>query len=118
YLPMHRLPADPGGRPRRCRTVGGVEMMLEGAGHPARRVDAADKVTGAARYAVDTSVPGMLHGHVVRSSRAHARIVSIEVDAALARPGVAAVITAADLSELFPRYGHIVADHPILALDR
>jgi CO/xanthine dehydrogenase Mo-binding subunit len=82
------------------------------------RVDAVAKVTGAAIYTVDVSLPGTLHGFVVRSSRAHARILEIDTSAALAVPGVVAVVTAADLAGLFPRFGHIVADHPILAIDR
>lgn len=82
------------------------------------RVDAVAKVTGVATYAVDFTMPGMLHGFVVRSTRAHARIVDIDTSAALAVPGVHAVVTATDLDGLFPRFGHIVADHPILAIDR
>lgn len=93
-------------------------MIPQRAGSSVYRVDGKDKVTGAARYAIDIKVPGMLHGHVVRSTRAHAKIVSIDVEEALSRPGVAAVVTGNDLTGLFPRFGHIIADHPILALDR
>lgn len=83
-----------------------------------QRKDAVDKVTGAALYAADIAIRDSLHGVAVRSERAHARIVSVDRDAALAAPGVVAVITSADLEGLFPRFGHIVADHPILAIDR
>ncbi|MDH5422500.1 MAG: xanthine dehydrogenase family protein molybdopterin-binding subunit [Acidimicrobiia bacterium] len=82
------------------------------------RVDAHAKVTGKALYALDLTVSGMLHGHLVRSTRAHATIRSIDVAAALATEGVVAAITADDLGDLFARYGHIVADHPILAIDK
>ncbi|HEX2154068.1 MAG TPA: xanthine dehydrogenase family protein molybdopterin-binding subunit [Acidimicrobiia bacterium] len=88
------------------------------AGNAVPRVDARDKVTGAARFAIDFSTAGMLHGKVVRSTRAHATIRAISKDAALAVPGVAAVVTGSDLEGLFPRFGHVVADHPILALGR
>lgn len=84
-------------------------------GRSVRRVDLVEKVTGAAQYCVDLRRAGMLHAKIVRSSRAHARIVSISVAAALAREGVVAVVTAADLVGLFPRFGHIIADHEILA---
>jgi CO/xanthine dehydrogenase Mo-binding subunit len=87
-------------------------------GRSVPRVDGVAKVTGQARYAVDFSRPGMLHGHVLRSSRAHATIRSIRTDKALEVEGVVAVVTGADLEGLFPRFGHIVADHPILAIDR
>src|SRR5690606_9845408 len=97
---------------------GAAGMSLGGAGHAVQRVDARDKVTGAARYALDFSVAGMLYGHVVRSTRAHARVLEIDKKAALSVPGVAAVVTSEDLAGLFPRFGHIVADHPILAIDR
>ena len=87
-------------------------------GTSAPRADAVAKVTGAAAYAVDITVPDMLHGRVVRADRAHARILGIDTRAALQAPGVVAVVTGADLAPLFPRVGHIVADHPILAIDK
>ena len=59
-------------------------------GTPARRADGVAKVTGAARYAVDLSVPGMAYAAVVRSTRAHAKITGIDRTAAAASPiGVA-----------------------------
>ncbi len=60
------------------------------------RHDGVDKVTGRAKYGADISLPGMLHGKVLRSPHAHARIKSIDASAALALPGVKAVITSAD----------------------
>ncbi|HEX6444746.1 MAG TPA: molybdopterin-dependent oxidoreductase [Streptosporangiales bacterium] len=82
------------------------------------RVDADAKVRGAARFAVDSSLPGMLHGHVVRSDQAHARLVGVHTETALKVAGCVAVVTGADLAGLYPRFGHIVPDHQILALDR
>ncbi|HUQ17278.1 MAG TPA: xanthine dehydrogenase family protein molybdopterin-binding subunit, partial [Candidatus Saccharimonadales bacterium] len=78
------------------------------------------KVTGAARFTVDLSVPGMAHAIVVRSSRAHARITGIERAAAAASPGVLGVITGDDLiaAGLTPFYGHVVLDHPVLAIGK
>ena len=63
------------------------------------RHDGVDKVTGRASYGADFSLPGMIHGAVVRSPHAHARIVSIDTSAAEAAPGVKAVITGADIPE-------------------
>ena len=54
-------------------------------------------VTGEGRYVDDLKLPGMLHGAFVRSSFGHARIVSIDASAALAMPGVHAVLTHATL---------------------
>src|SRR5919108_3418219 len=64
------------------------------------RHDGVDKVTGRAKYGADISLPGMLHAKVLRSPHAHARIKSIDASAALALPGVKAVITGQDLPEL------------------
>ena len=64
------------------------------------RPDGFDKVTGRANFGADLSLPGMLYGKVLRSPHAHARIRSIDVDPALATPGVKAVVTAADLPDL------------------
>ncbi|GFG51506.1 aldehyde oxidase [Mycolicibacterium agri] len=84
-------------------------------GRSVRRRDLVEKVLGTAQYAVDMTMPGMLHAKVVRAQRAHARILDIAADNAMAVPGVVAVVTAADLKTLFPRFGHIISDHFILA---
>ncbi len=64
------------------------------------RHDGADKVTGRAKYGADYTFPGMLHGKVLRSPHAHARIKSINVEKALQMPGVFAVVTGADLPDV------------------
>lgn len=87
-------------------------------GRSVPRLDGVAKVTGAARYTIDLTRPGMLQGVAVRSDRAHARIARIDADAARSAPGVVAVITAEDLAELDPYYGHIIRDHPVLAIDK
>ncbi|MBY0333105.1 MAG: xanthine dehydrogenase family protein molybdopterin-binding subunit [Acetobacteraceae bacterium] len=63
------------------------------------RPDGADKVTGRARFGADFNMPGQLVGRVLRSPHPHARIVSIDIGAAAALPGVKAVVTAADFPE-------------------
>ncbi|MXZ53676.1 MAG: xanthine dehydrogenase family protein molybdopterin-binding subunit [Acidimicrobiaceae bacterium] len=82
------------------------------------RSDAWEKVTGRARYAVDAAMPNMAHAAVVRSERAHAHIAGIDRAEAEAAPGVIAVVTAGDLGHLGLRFGHIVPDHCILAVDK
>ncbi len=61
------------------------------------RIDAPDKVTGATRYAADGYVHGLLHARPILATEAHARIRGVDREAALAVPGVVAVLVAADL---------------------
>ena len=61
------------------------------------RPDGVDKVTGRAQYGADLNLTGLLHGRVLRSPHAHARIKSVDTSQAEALPGVRAVVTAADL---------------------
>src|SRR5260370_10289373 len=56
--------------------------------------------TGAGRYVDDIKLPGMLHAAFVRSPMAHARVLSVDVSAARALPGVAVVLTGADLEAM------------------
>jgi carbon-monoxide dehydrogenase large subunit len=67
---------------------------------PMKRKEDPRFVRGQGRYIDDLKLPGMLHGAVLRSPLAHARIVSIDTSAALAHPKVRAVITGADLEGL------------------
>lgn len=61
------------------------------------RHDGVDKVTGRAKYGADVTLTGLLHGVVLRSPHAHARIKSIDVSRAAALAGVRAIITHQDL---------------------
>ena len=70
------------------------------------RHDGVDKVTGAAQYGADITLPGMLYGRVLRSPHAHARVLSIDTSKAKALAGVKSVITNAD----FPRASDEVID--------
>ena len=63
------------------------------------RHDGYDKVTGKAQYGDDVHPPGHLHGKILRSPHAHAKIVSIDASRALAHPEVQAVATSADFPE-------------------
>ena len=70
------------------------------------RHDGLDKVIGSAKFGADTQLSGMLHGKVLRSPHAHARIKSIDTSKAEALPGVTAVVTSKD----FPIIGNVVID--------
>lgn len=78
------------------------------------RSDGIAKVTGRAIYANDISMPGLAHVKVVRSALSHANILSIKTDAAMAAPGVVAVLTAKDI----PGIGNQPKERPILCGDR
>ncbi len=60
------------------------------------RPDGIEKVTGRAKFGADEILPGMLHGKVVRSPHAHARVLSVDTSEAEQIPGVLAVVTSAD----------------------
>ncbi|MGZ8571211.1 MAG: xanthine dehydrogenase family protein molybdopterin-binding subunit [Actinomycetota bacterium] len=95
-------------------------------GRPMLRREDAPILRGAARYIDDLTQPDMLHMVVVRSPFAHALIGGIDASAALACPGVAAVVTGVDLAGVVrpmpinPADGADVAPVPItlLATDR
>jgi CO/xanthine dehydrogenase Mo-binding subunit len=76
------------------------------------RIDARDKVTGAALYSGDLIRPGMLHMKTLFAGRPHARVISIDTTQALALPGVVAVFTAADVP--VNEYGLQWNDQPVL----
>ncbi|HTF11452.1 MAG TPA: xanthine dehydrogenase family protein molybdopterin-binding subunit [Asanoa sp.] len=61
-------------------------------GHPLTRIEGLDKVTGRARYAADIALPGLVYGAVVPATIARGRVRGLDVDAALAMPGVLAVL--------------------------
>ena len=71
------------------------------------RPDGADKVTGRAIYGADMRLTGMLHGKVLRSPHAHARIKSIDTSKAKALPGVKAVVTAHDMPKAEDRMANL-----------
>ncbi len=63
------------------------------------RPDGVDKVTGRARFGADYNLPGQLTGRILRSPHPHAIIKSIDTSAALALPGVKAVVTRDDFKD-------------------
>jgi len=80
------------------------------------KVDALEKSLGKAIYINDITLPGMLHGKILRSPYPHARIIKIDTSRAKRVPGVKAVITADDLPD--SRFGPFIKDEPVLARDK
>ncbi len=85
--------------------------VLNGAYGPVRRKEDARFIRGLGTFVDDIQRPGMLHGAILRSPLAHARIVSIDTAAAQAHPKVAAVITGETLA------GRALAWMPTLSQD-
>ena len=84
-------------------------------------LDAVQRVTGRAGYTIDLELPGMLHAKLLRSVAPHARIARVDASRARRLPGVVAVLTGADLvgrSDLFPWFGPIFRDQPVVAIDK
>jgi carbon-monoxide dehydrogenase large subunit len=103
-------------------------LLFEVAGAHVSRLEDLRLITGAGTYAADWNLPGQLYAHFVRADRAHARIVSIDTEAARSAPGVAGIYTGADAMSAgytrglvlltFPGKGGMQAripDRPVLA---
>ncbi len=86
-------------------------------GRSGPKIDGKARITGQARFVADMKLPRMVHGKFLRSPHAHARIVSIDLDAALALPGVVGAMTGEELPK---RYGAIpvAQDETALALGK
>ena len=116
HLPLHGLQEHRrrralGRRARSRRETGGLSMaVVENLPSPSterpigfgrlKRKEDARFIRGQGTYLDDIRLPGMVHGAILRSPYAHARIVSIDTSKALAHPNVAAVVTAKDLETL------------------
>ena len=72
-------------------------MAVYGIGQAVRRTEDQRFLTGSSQYVDDVNLDGMLHGVVLRSPHAHAEIRSVNTSAAVAAPGVSAVLTGADV---------------------
>ena len=83
-----------------------------GVGDRAFRTDVRDKVLGKGEYVDDVHMEGMVHASAVRSQYPRARVLDIDVSAALALPGVLAVLTADDVPN--NKVGHIQQDWDVM----
>ncbi|GGU25167.1 xanthine dehydrogenase subunit D [Streptomyces lavendofoliae] len=110
-----RVAAAPAGTPTKVtqgsRTKGGI-------GESTLRPDGTLKVTGEFAYSSDMWHEDMLWGQILRSTVAHAEIVSIDTSEALAQAGVYAVLTYEDLPTEVKNYGLEIQDTPVLANGR
>jgi CO/xanthine dehydrogenase Mo-binding subunit len=93
------------------------KLELGRVGEIVPRADGIPKVTGEFAYSSDLNAAGMLWGHTLRSPHSHARITGIDLSAALAAPGVHAVLTHEDVPGE-KLYGLEFQDQPVLAVDR
>jgi CO/xanthine dehydrogenase Mo-binding subunit len=84
-------------------------------GTPASRLGGVERVTGAQEFLADVRLEDMLHVKLVTLDCARARIFGVDTSAAYGVPGVACVLTAADLPQPVPRFGPAFADRPVLA---
>ena len=80
------------------------------------RMGGVERVIGAGIYGIDLELKGELHGGILRSQYAHAKIVSIDTSEAKKIPGVHAVVTAADAPDV--RYGRTYIDRYMLAKNK
>jgi putative selenate reductase molybdopterin-binding subunit len=102
----HDLPRALKGNICRCTGYRAIEDAIRDVpNHGTHAPATADVVTGRARFTVDDPLPpglgaDLLHMKLVRSTEPHARILSIDVAAALAEPGVVAVLTCKDAPAL------------------
>ena len=90
-------------------------MSATGIGAAVRRREDQRFITGKGRYTDDVSRPGQCHAYFLRSPHAHARIKSIDSNAATALPGVLAVLTGAELAA--DKIGHLICGWMITSKD-
>ena len=84
-------------------------------------IDGRERVTGKIAYALNVRVPGMLVGRILRSTRPHGRILSVDTSRAERVLGVVAVVSRDDLvgqDVIFPYFGPVIRDQGIVAIDK
>jgi CO/xanthine dehydrogenase Mo-binding subunit/CO/xanthine dehydrogenase FAD-binding subunit len=90
--------------------------MTASVGARVRSIEWQDRTMGRAWYVPDLDLPGLLVARIVRSTIPHGRILSVDTAAAAGLPGVACVLTGADVSEVrYPHEGPMLADRCVFA---
>ncbi len=91
-----------------------------GIGQPISMIDSQPRVTGGIDYTLNFELPRMLHGRILRSPHAHARVLKVDTSRAERLPGVAALLTRNDLTgdHIDPYFGLIIQDQTPVALDK
>ena len=89
-------------------------------GQPISMIDSQLRVTGGIDYTLNFELPRMLYGRILRSPRAHARVLKVDASKAERLSGVAAVLTRDDLigDHIDPYFGLIIQDQTPVALDK
>jgi len=96
-------------------------QSLKWIGKSMKRVEDPRLLTGQGRYIDDIDLPNMLHAAVLRSSRPHAKIKSIDTRSAAALPGVIKVLTGADIAATtgaLPCFANPPVEQHCVAIDR
>ena len=93
---------------------------MSAVGQPYLMPDGPERVRGTLTFAGNFEQPGMLHGKILRSPHAHARIVRLDASKAQALRGVVAVLTGDDLRDapIASHYGPVLPDRPLVAMDK
>ncbi|MBT8093484.1 MAG: molybdopterin-dependent oxidoreductase [Gammaproteobacteria bacterium] len=102
---------------RGARDARHVETTDSSVGRPLPNPNARAKIDGSARFTDDYDFPGMLYARTKRAGVPHARILSIDTDAARELPGVHAVLTHTDVPG-HNRHGLVIDDWPVLCDDK
>ena len=89
--------------------------MKFGIGQPIRRFEDLRLLVGGGRYTDDIALPGMAHAFVLRAPVAHARLGRVDAAAARRLPGVALVLTGADVAA--DGLGDVPCTHPLVSRD-
>ena len=93
-----------------------MSSISGGVGSSPKKIETREKILGRAKYVADLYRPNLLHGAILSSPYAHARILSYNSDAAQAMPGVKAVITGNDFGHDY--MGPFIKDEAAIAKDK
>ena len=99
-----------GNRPRNA-----MDKAMKYIGESVEREGVRERVTGELKFTGDMRLEEMLHVKLVRIKAPHAKILSIDTDAAFQVDGVVDIVSAADLPDPMPRFGPFVPNQPVIA---
>ena len=101
-----------GNRPQKA-----MDKAMKYIGESVEREGIHERVTGELKFTGDMRLEEMLHVKLVRIKVPHAKILSIDTDAAFQVDGVVDIVSAADLPDPMPRFGPFVPDQPVIATE-
>ncbi len=110
YITGHEAPVTPP-PPQEPEPWGETKIV----GKPLPRVEAYERVSGTAVYPADMILPQMLYGAILRCPHAHANVRSVDVSAAVAMPGVRAVVSASDIPSALQSHADMIRDQLFVA---